>query len=234
MISNSINKLIEINDEMSSRISLCTTYSEYVNLITIEFKIYSDIIRSFFVGKQEIIKSIYLFIKNDNKNIKDVLDINMSKHMYFDYFEGLYEYIKNLTCITSDHDIDVEDIMRKNDEIMSRDKDFINSIFGGERNEREDSSISDAMKNVELLIDIEENTFDFFIDKITKICGKNDTFDTKYKYVIEKGIDLFVNSIRYFVFNVIIEILNSYCCVEKSIDSTAEIDVENDKKYKLF
>jgi len=208
-------------------------YSEYVSS---EFKAYSDIIREFFTGKENEIKNIYSYIRNKEfpyNKIKSP-DIVKSRHMYIEYLTGMTKYMVKMTELQSTDDVDKEKLCDNISKIKDRDNQFVTSIFGGDENPPIDEDLDSSMKNIEVLIDTNSD-FNVFKTDITNLINKYNSSSELYKPVVSKGVMVYINSIRFYIYSCIKSILNCYMCIQNSLQHRTPVNPPKETpQYQMF
>jgi hypothetical protein len=208
---------------------------ECVDLLFTEFNKYKEIISDFFTGKENDIKSLYRIIKNETHSFNKIsyIDVNHGNHLYSEYSSGMLGFVKKMIEIQDTQNINIEAVKNKLEMISKKDCDFRISILGGERNAKTTGSISEAMVNIEVLIDI-NNDFDNYIkvleDLLVKINKEN-----KYINLITCGIKLYVKSICSHYNECIKLSLNTYSKLNESIKKKTHINgVIKKPEFQLF
>lgn len=237
-MSEKINKLKNVYYGYTSKMDAVTTdYSEFQKNVKEELNQYAAIVYDFFVDKESDIKSIYAAIRSNYYpyNTINAVDVYDSVRMYSDYLQGMVQFMKKVIDLQDSDDINIEAIHKTIEQVKEKDCQFIMSIFGGERNPSKDQSIDFAMKNVELLIDINEEFADFLNianDLITTLSRSN---CTKYQDEIVYGLKVFFDSIRRYNYNCIKHILGTYEKIMISMKSRVPVTgIKEVPKYQIF
>ena len=232
MNNENLKKLIALHNETTSKFQS----GKCPDIVIDEFNNFSNLIKEFFVGKEEQIKNIYNIIRNNSLpyNRIKIVDVNMARHLYNEYLEGLKEYADKYTSLREGDNIDKEAISNMTNRVSERDTEFIDSIFGGEKNPEAEADIDTAIKNVETLIDI-DGDFSKFISISNEICNKVISANTgSYTDAIDEGLKVFFKSISYYNFKCIKEIFETFEKIEESIQTrTPAIDKEV-PQYQIF
>lgn len=197
------------------------TNSEYTRLTQKQFEMYGSIIKDFFVGKESEIKNIYNSIRNNSfpYNKVECIDINNAMNLYKDYFEGMWEFVNKVCDLRDTDDVKIDNIISTITKVNDKDKEFISSILGGDRNPSQVVTLDDAMKNVECLIDI-DSKLQNYIKLIDTLCCKTNTLQTqKYNEQINNGICVVITSIGFFISRCMEEIIATYDRIIKSMTS---------------
>lgn len=194
--------------------------SKFSVYISDEFSRYSDVIRSFFINKEKEIRNIYSAIRNKEfpfNKIKSA-DVNQARHIYREYFDGMNEYVFKMTDLKSTDQINTDVLKENLTKIAERDRIFIESLFGGDKNPVVEEDLNSAMKNIEVLIDINED-FNYFRSKINEIVNKYEAVEDNSIYAnsIMAGICQYADSIRLYNHKCLEAILKCYTSIIESI-----------------
>lgn len=237
MKNQSFERLEGILNNLTSSLNNCYDCKRYVDWTQNEFNEYSDIIQSFFVGKQNEIKEIYNAIRMNEFPYNKIrfIDINMAIHMYGDYFKGMTEFIRKVTDLKDSDEVENNSIQMTIEHVQKKDTGFIDSIIGGERNPETEVDLDTAMINIESLINI-YNDFDQFKELLNTLCDNiSSNGSTKYANEIASSMRAFIMSFSRYNNKCIKEILITYNNIRTSMEH--RVPVDGDKKipeYKLF
>ena len=179
-----------------------------------------DNVSNFILTNKTKISNIYTTIKDGGaKKMVNVIDLNLLFHSYKDYLEDMIKFI------TSD---DVkEKCDASNDEELSgailkmreMDKKFFDNVATSES-----EKISDAMRNIEILIDMKE-----FIQNIRK-----KFMEINSKERIE-FIQLMASSVSTFYDKLLQAVMNSLEIIQATMDGTlAQSNPNKEIRYKMF
>ena len=192
--------------------------SKYTEYVANEFETYSNIIRGFFTGKENEIKGIYMSIRQKEFPFNKIVspDINEARNMYMEYFKGMTEYMFKMTELKSSDEINTDSLIGNINKIRERDRSFVESIFGGEKNPPIEDDLNSTMRNVEVLIDV-NSEFGAFKSKISNLINEYNSSEDIYKPAISSAISVYINSIRFYNYMCIKAILNCYNAIINSI-----------------
>ena len=112
---------------------------------------------------------------------------------------------------------------------------FIESIFGGEKNPSTEMSIDDAMKNIEVLIDIHDN-FEKFIKLGKEFCSSYEqTVNDHYKEEMIAGLRVFFKSVDHYNKKCVEGITKTYQDIITSMEKRTPAKVETTvPTYQIF
>ena len=131
--------------------------------------------------------------------------------------------------------VNLESVSKTLEMVKSKDKAFVDSLFGGEMNPSTTTNIDTAMVTVEAFIQLDRN-FDEFV-LVTKSITNDATVSnsTKYNDQVLEGIRIFVSSFGYYNFRCIKEIIKTYNDIIDSMSSrTPASGVKEVETYQLF
>lgn len=225
--------LKEINELFIDTISDGTYTSRFDKLISE----YSEFINNFFVDKKDSICKIYNIIKDNSMpyNKVTIVDVPAALTMYSDYYNGLVEFADKVTCLKDTDNIDSSSIQNVLSAVSTKDSEFINSIFGGERNPQKEVSINEAMLSVEAFLKIKEmfGRFATEVQRLSNIIIENDC--SKYDNEVTTGIRIFLISNSTFICNALQEVVHAYENIMSSINSRTPVSgVQKPETYQLF
>lgn len=232
------NKLIAIHDEVSREINSTNVTNDLMKLTEKEFLVYQELIRSFFTGKEDEIKSIYDSIKNNDypyNKIQDI-DIAYAENTYSQYLEGLMEFVNVTTKLKDTDTVPVDKVRDTINTVANKDKSMLSSLFGGDMNPVIDMSIDVAMKNIEVLINI-DGDFSKSIDGCNsvlvplRLSGIPDTYHNE----IFDAVKILFESLRTYNFKCICTIFDTFEKIHDSIQTRTPVNgVVEKPKYQLF
>lgn len=233
-----MGKLTEINQEFIDTIKNSDNSDVSMSL---EFNAamdrYKIFIENFFIDKKDSMTKIYDIIKTNAMpyNVVQVVDVLKSLSMYSDYFVGLLEFANKVVSLRDTDDINTDSIQNLLGNVSEKDKEFMESIFGGERNPVTSSKLGTAVLNVESFIQILENIKNFRLaaNKIVNVADTNNS--EKYKISVNCGICIFMTSMSTFVCKCLQEVVHTYEEIMSSIKERTPVGgVQETKKYQLF
>lgn len=202
-----------------------------------ELSFYESFIPSFFSkydgGEGDGIKLIYEKMREDTpKTVFETVDLNVASSKYFEYMEGMEEYITKIVIKNGEGALteSVSDILSNIDYVKERDSQYIESIFGGSNNEKKEEPYSEAVKGIEFLIDFIPKLSEFkenctSIQKVFESSGVEDNVNSSL-------LTLYLESISNFCYNNMKEIVSTYYNILESVDS--KITKEKTDNFKLF
>ena len=230
---------MDLNDgnNLNIEIDSCDNASCMLSIIKKDFEKYKHEIGFFFYGKEKEIKSIYTAIKDNSfpYNKISAVDVNFATHAYADYLEGLIQFSHKMLSLRETDEIEQTKIESTIHAVAEKDNLFIESLFGGEKNPVKEMDIDTAMKNIECLINI-DNDFSHFCELGKTLClVYEENMNDKYKIVILEGLKVFFKSIIHYNQKCVESVLSTYkdirTSMEKRTPAHGEVEVP---KYQLF
>lgn len=224
-------------NNLNTGIDSCATVDCMLSEMNNNFAKHKHEIDSFFAGKQDEIKSIYQAIRTKafpyNKIV--AIDVNFATHAYADYLEGLIQFCHKVLSVKETDEIDQTKIQSTIHAIEEKDMLFVESLFGGEKNEAKEMDIDTAMKNVESLIDI-YNDFTHFSKLGETLCkAYEENINDKYKNVILEGLKVFFKSVERYNAKCVDAVLSTYKDIQKSMEKRTPVHGEiKVPKYQMF
>lgn len=234
-MSISPQALEEIYAEYSPRIEQADP-SNLVTIVETEFTQYKNAVTTFFTDKADEIRSIYKSIRENAMPYNKIssADSNKARHIYMEYYDGLKEYLTKLLDIKGTDEVDSNVLAGGITKVKTRDHEFIDSIYGAEKNPPEEMDLNSAMMNIEVLIDLYNNA-DFMIGDLKKFVSMHANAEATYAEQMASGLKLLAHSIRHFHKDMIKEILECYDKIHNSIQNRTPVGGEKIvEKYQLF
>jgi len=154
-------KLEGIHENGHAKREESSNISEIAESTLEELSMYESFIPEFFCeyGNEDKIRKIYRTLKEgdyDESSTAEIVDLYESDRIYKEYYEGMAEFVKDVIA-ERNSDLTQESVSDKNWENLNKaksaDSGFVKSIFGGDYNKREQMVMTEAVKNLEFLID---------------------------------------------------------------------------------
>lgn len=227
-------------EESIEEINLCENVDQLSDIIDRELNEYMCIIESFFVDEENNIRYIYESIrKNDFPyNKVNLVDVNLSNHIYSDYMEGMNEFVQRIASLRDDYDIKNESVEDTINKVYEKDKEFTSSLFteaGG--NPPTYVNLNEAMKNIEVLIELNDrfNNYKNMVDNAVGFAKENAS--DKYKSEVLNGLKVFTESISSYTYESINNIFHSYSAIKENMSKRTPAGSKystNSSTYVLF
>lgn len=231
----------ELKNKLSKiRETKVKTYKFIPNIKTLhtelldELDFYSGIIPEFFSYQHEAekIKALYRKLKTldymGNK-VVSCIDVERAGSSYREYFEGMVSFINNYIDEACNNGENLPLLQKQLQTAIEGDPMFIESLFGGKNNERQNVELTEAIKNVEYLVDFLDalkcmrTTLNEVIDRC---------FNTQPSTDLCKVVTLLTNSVSNFSNRVIYTIMDTYEIINCSLDNRPVKNV--DTSFKVF
>lgn len=199
-----------------------------------EFEVYSSIIPEFFSYNNEAlkIKALYKKLKELDfvrNRVISCVNIQRAGCLYTEYFTGMHEFIiKFIDEASSGNSSNLPLMEKQLQTAMQADKIFIDSLFGGKNNEVCEDKLTDAIQNVEYLVDF-LSILKAMRDDIGDICCKASGVVTTYPYIIN-AVKLAVNSTCSLSNRIICGILDVYDAINNKLDDKPVTNTDNTLK----
>lgn len=235
MFNDFKNRLSSIGEEgLHARDCACPTTIH--NSVNKELTTYSKIIPEFFSYNNEAlkIKSLYKRLREldySRNRVIPCIDVCRAGNLYAEYFDGMRSFIHKFideACSTEPTNLPLME--KQLNTAIQADKMFIDSLFGGKNNEACNEELTEAVKNLEYLVD--------FIDVITEIhesidsiFSRSESLFTKYKGMTD-ALRLVSNSACYACNRIISTIMDTYNDINNALDDKTETPVDN--TFKVF
>lgn len=211
-----IMNMVITKTEVSETNSYIDKIKEFIDIY---FVLCIDNIKKFFSSADVVtdIREIYSNMGKPHIMQKEVRgrDMNLALSLYTEYLEGLDDFIYITKGVQSE-EVNLVKMYKKISHIMVNDAKFTYDIFYGNKNKPVKESISEAMKQVELLIDFIPN-IENYLDK----CKKNVWYISEMNTLSLNKINtmnIYVRSVMHFVDRFICEITELFfniCLVYK-------------------
>lgn len=222
-------KLDEFQKQIGASIDDTINYNSYEGLYKLKPVIYKyfddtiDIIKLFFLENDNCKKmhEIYGIIKENLMpyNKINTIDTNMIMNDYNSYIDGMYEFINLVKTLTEDNDINMDSVVSKVDQAISRDSEFISDLFTN-KSKWFDDTIKGAMNSVEFILDyineipVMQSNCDKVIDDFINITKRSDCYIPNVKV---KSCYLYIKSLVNFNYMILNNIFSIFENIKKSI-----------------
>lgn len=178
-------------------------------------------------GSGNKIKELYSNInKIKNVDIHRCVMIEKSSKMYGEYMQGMYTYITSIIQQLWEKTPTEESIIKISSNLInvkSKDSMFIDSLFGGVNNPFILTHASEAIENIEFLIDFvpELNTVCEILKKLIALFTKLNIECTEESEICKltwSNVFLFCESIRTYAYSVMVEVISTYYKLTEAYD----------------
>lgn len=214
-------------------------HNEMYHIFCKELGMFGEVVRNFFAGKEDKLKDIYGYIRNREYpyNKFKLIDTNLTRHTYSSYLEGMIEYVNKVIHLENNDTVDVDSVMNTLNAVLNKDNSFIQSLFNDDKY-TEDECLDCAMKNIEVIIDIESDLCEFnkLCDGICHEINKSlVNKDNKYADAMKCCYRVLLNSISRYLYLEIKEIFTTYETIENGLVKRTPVGGNVvEPEYKLF
>lgn len=200
-----------------------------------ELSFYASAIPEFFSYNNEAVR-----IKNMYKKLKELdytrnkvipcINVKCASYIYREYLDGMINFIidyhKKICCNSEDLPLMEKQLQTA----IQGDPLFIDSLFGGKNNEITEEELTDAVSNVEFLVDFLEflKYMENNIHQVYNHCCEQNSENTS----ITNCIRLIANSTCCFSNRIISAIMNIYEDINNTLDGNIKVSV--DTSFKVF
>lgn len=200
-----------------------------------ELSQYEDLIPRFFSsnGEADTVRKVYGILSDIDYAKNDsipVIDVNLSAHIYMDYYHGMVKFANQLCDVISRGDNEKLEVMKNQlQTAVGGDSLFIDSVFGGSNNARKDEVLTDAISNVEFLIDFPK-LLEEIKSNIQSVC----CVECGDNLVMKECIQLVLKSSNTFCFHALEEVMDTYESILQKILPEAATPVEVESVMMIF
>jgi hypothetical protein len=204
----------------------------------IEF--YESYIPEFFSSNGEAhgIKEMYNGIRQNLGSEKSIIctDVNQSAHIYREYMEGMISFIRDVSESVFNESADELALYeQKFEKAKQKDSIFIESLYDGKLNEKTEMVLSEAVANVEFLIDFIPEL------KTMKECctALHDSFmnvnHNDKKTLLNESLNMLYESVDNYCYSTLMNIVNIYTDIRASLfNETAATVITGPETFALF
>lgn len=187
-------------------------------------------------GEGKGIRNMYSEIRSimESGNIKCIncIDINKSNHIYKEYLEGMLKFIDDISNVNIDNKDELKPFVEKFNTAKDKDSVFIESLYDGKLNDEKSMSLTEAVCNIEVLID--------FIPTMKDIKSKCISVNESVNYIdnnIKKDLMkqcsvMLCESVNKFCYSTINAVINTYNSINNKINEP--INEKEVDEYQLF
>jgi hypothetical protein len=200
-----------------------------------ELSAYKTIIPEFFSYKNEAvrIKELYKKLKGldyARNRVISCIDVGCAGYLYNEYFNGMYSFLDKFFIELGRNGENVALMQKQLETAIQGDPLFIESLFGGKNNEPSEQVLTDAINNVEYLVDFFDQ-LKGFDQSIADVCNRASEL-TGYECSIQ-AVKLIINSTCVFSYRIMSAIMDIYVAIQNSINNKPVAPVEK-PEFKVF
>ena len=202
---------------------------------------YESAIPEFFskTGEAEGVKAMYAGIRKslDNEKTISCIDLNNTYNIYNEYVEGMSSFISDISELAAmESTTDLSKVKANFEKAKSSDSIFIESLYDGKlkENEKSEMPLSEAVTNVEFLID--------FIPLLSSLKEKcttltesvNNTGENECSQLLNDSLVMLFESVDNYCYKTISQIVSTYSEInDRLFNESTETKVEI-PMYQLF
>lgn len=182
-----------------------------------EIEYYESFIPEFFSknGEAEGIRNMYSGVRtmmesNQEKTINCV-EITKSSDIYFEYMDGMIQFIndiKNLNTVNDENSL--ASFTEKFNSAKDKDALFIESLYNGKLNEPSDMVLSEAVTNIEFLIDFIPNLKTMKSNCLTVQEAVKEVDDMTKQSLLNNCANMLCESVNNFCYSTIKAVVDTY------------------------
>lgn len=214
------------------------------NLIS-ELAYYESIIPVFFSQNGEadsirnMYKNIHESIENGNEPIVECVDVNKSYLIYLEYVDGMIKFINEVKNITDldGNNVKLEEYSDKFNRAKRNDSLFIESLYNGRLSEISGTKVSDAVCNIEFLIDFIPNMKSLKMECISLQDDIESIQDSTKHELLDNCLSMLYESVNTFSYNTIKNVVSTYYSIIESLENEDGDNMDKHNlttEYKLF
>jgi len=211
------------------------TVTEMAESVEKELTLYENFIPNFFYenGNEQSIRNMYRTLRDGEftESTVDMVDLYESKRIYTEYHDGMSKFVREIISLKNDITQEsADDTYRENlNKAKNADDGFVHQLFGGEYNKKTSAVMTEAVKNIEFLIDFIPE-----IDSLKKesvdIAGSSSSKDE----LVSESVGLLYDSICNYCFGSIKTTMETYKSIHDILDGNVKKEVVTEKKFKIW
>lgn len=234
-IIKNLTEIFNASDYDYSKYEDIKNVDDVTKELEIKLKAFKDIIPEFFskYAQADNIKRIYQLISSGKENNIEITCINNTNAMYKyeEYYRGMIDFINEfiMSCNINKENDTYKKLVS---EAQNKDKNFIDSLYGGELNPPATMELSEAVQCIETLIDFIPQIDHFktlYLDTVNNI----EKDERKSNEVIIGIYIILLKSVQYYCYKMIDSILHTYNTILNKIDNK-ESDNTKANNFRLF
>ena len=226
-------------ENLDSQHEKFTTGSITLESLINDIEFYESFIPEFFSknGEAKGIRVMYESIRENIGNEKTIMcvDVHRSASIYREYMEGMVSFITEISnnmMTESAHELN--DYAEKLERARTKDSLFIDSLYNGKLNEHIDTVLSEAVMNVEFLIDFIPQ-----LNLMKESCKNlyttvNYTAENKERTLIDSCMNMLFESVDNYCYSTVKNIVSTYKDIHEKLSETGTVTESEDISFKLF
>lgn len=200
-----------------------------------ELSAYETSIPEFFSYKNEAvkIKELYKKLKGldyARNRVISCVDMGCACYLYKEYLSGMYTFLDRFFKEVSVKGDNISLMEKQLNTAIHGDPLFIDTLFGGSNNEPSEQVLTDAIGNVEYLVDFLDH-LKSMKQMVSDVCNIASELEP-YEYTI-RAVKLIVNSTCVFSSLILTGIMDIYVAIQNKIDDNYEKPLP-DTSFRVF
>jgi len=234
--SQFIDKLMAIRSDSEKSYSDSNEVNTIRQKAMEELDCYARIIPEFFSYNNEAVRIKELYKKLHNldytrNKVISCIDVQRACCLYEDYFNGMIKFVGDFINEAGSGGENISLMEKQLQTAMNADGLFIDSLFGGKNNEYDNEELTNAITNVEYLVDFLQKIKDMQ-HIIADTCDRATKTSVTYEYIIN-AVRLVSNSTGMFSNRVIKSIMDTYEAINNCLDDKP-VKTVNTTSFKVF
>ena len=199
---------------------------------------YESFIPEFFskTGEANNIRKMYKDLrqeKNENKSIS-CISLTESATIYAEYIDGMTKFINDIKEIEiTESTDDLVPFTEKFNNAKQNDSAFIESLFNGKLTEERDTVLTEAVSNVEFVIDFIDSIKDMK-SRCNEIKESVNNDNQVKKELLQNCYNMLCESVNNYCFNVLKSVISTYNSINDSLYSENKKSEIKEEGFKLF
>jgi hypothetical protein len=230
-----VSKATSIHDEVVAALQSDCDWEKRKEIVIGEYDAYLKLIPEFFSSHGEAagIKDMYKKLKELDRfrdRIISAIDITRIGNIYVEYYTGMCDFVDEVIENAESSNGISNDLIEALDLAKKGDPQFVDSLFGGKNGERVDTRLTEAVANVEYLIDFIE------VLKMMKLNAERfygAAASVNQDDTVKESIKLLVSSAGTYCSRLIIEIFENYTKITDTLNNKFTTPEENSEQQEL-
>ena len=193
-----------------------------------ELDCYANMIPDFFSYKHEAvrIKDLYAKLKTldySRNKVINCINVDCAGYLYKEYLGGMYTFIGNFFSEVGSNGSNIKMMENQLQMATQGDPIFIESLFGGKNNEPVELELTDAIKNIEYLVDFLD-TLTGIKQMVCDVCNRANEL-SNYEHSLT-AVRLMVHSVCTFSNRTISAIMDIYNAIQDKLNDAPVVRVQ--------
>ena len=210
--------------DLTSHYETFKTETASIDNLIKEMEYYESFIPDFFSqnGEADGIKNMYSEIRtmmeNGEEKTIECIDIGKSSSIYYEYLDGMIKFINDIKNVnTVDSDDALYAFTEKFNSAKDKDSLFIQSLYNGKLSESTDMLLSEAVTNIEFLIDFIPNLKTMKSNCCMVQESIKEVTDDRAKCLLDQCATMLCESVNNFCYSTIKAVTDTYSGINQII-----------------